>query len=154
MNEINRKITGMFVVFLMLAMLATPLVAAKPFYNDISVDKASKLILSEGHHDLIVLDLRPAYMFAAGHVPRAINVPVIELTGTTPPVILHWDILEAWIESTEGQSHLNDKIIIHCLAGLASPAGAQDLIDAGFKKVNSMAGGFTAWVGAGYPIET
>jgi rhodanese-related sulfurtransferase len=152
--ELNKKALVIFVVLMAVVMLATSLlgtVLARPFYKDISVEKASRLILSEGHHDLIVLDLRPAFMYAAEHIPRARNVPVIELNGG---VILHWDVLEAWIESAEGQSHLNDKIIIHCLAGLASPTGAQNLVDAGFKKVNSMDGGFNAWDAAGYPTVT
>jgi rhodanese-related sulfurtransferase len=152
----NRKLLGFALAIVFLAMLMAPMVGtviARPFYKDISVEKASRLILSEGHPDLVVLDLRPAFMYAAGHIPGAINVPVIELTGGTPPVILHWDVLEAWMESAEGQSHLNDKIIIHCLAGLASPTGAQNLIDTSFKKVYSMDGGFNAWAAAGYPTE-
>jgi rhodanese-related sulfurtransferase len=154
--ELNRKVLVISVALMAVAMLATLLgtVLARPFYKDISVEKASRLILSEDHPDLVVLDLRPAFMYATGHIPGAVNVPVIELTGGTPPVILHWDVLEAWIESAEGQSHLNDKIIIHCLAGLASPTGAQNLIDAGFKKVYSMEGGFDAWAAAGYPTVT
>jgi rhodanese-related sulfurtransferase len=151
----NKKIT--IASILVISILATSMagtVLARPFYKDITVEKASRLILSKGHHDLVVIDLRPAFMYASGHIPGAINVPVLEFTGGTPPVILHWDVLEAWMESTEGQSHLNNKIIIHCFGGLASPEGAQNLIDESFKKVNNMDGGFIAWMTAGYPTET
>ena len=151
----NKKITVASI--LIISILATSMagtVLARPFYKDITLEKASRLVLLKGHHDIVVIDLRPVSMYIAGHAPGAINVPVIEITGGTPPVIVHWDVLETWMESTEGQSHLNDKIIIYCLAGLASPEGAQYLIDEGFKKVNSMEGGFNAWVTSGYPIET
>jgi rhodanese-related sulfurtransferase len=154
-KELNRKVLVIYIALMAVAMLAASLlgtVLARPFYKDISVEKASRLILSEDHPDLVVLDLRPAFMYAAGHIPGAINIPVIELTGSTPPIILHWDVLDAWIEG-EGQNHLNDKIIIHCLAGLASPTGAHNLIDASFKKVYSMEGGFNAWAAAGYLTE-
>jgi len=144
----------MTVAFLAIVMLASSIgtVLARPFYMGISVEKAAKMALSKGHHDLVVIDLRPSFMFASAHVPGAINIPVIELTGGAPPIVLHWDILDSWIGG-EGQNYLNDKIIIYCLAGLASPTGAQSLVDEGFKKVYSMDGGFTAWVGAGYPTE-
>jgi rhodanese-related sulfurtransferase len=150
----NKKIT--ITSILLISIFVTSLVGivlAIPFYKDISVEKASRLILSKGHHDLVVIDLRPEFLYLAGHIPGAINVPVLEFIAEDPWVILHWDILDAWMESTEGQSHLNDKIIIQCYSGLASPIGAQNLIDEGFKKVNSMLGGFMAWVDSGYPIE-
>jgi len=148
----NKKRMAFALASLAVAMLVASIgtVLARPFYMDMSVEKASRMVLSDGHHDLVVIDLRPSFMFASGHIPGAINVPVVELTGGIP--LLHWDVLDAWIES-EGQSHLNDKIIIHCLVGLASPTGAQNLIDAGFKKVYSMDGGFIAWDAAGYPTE-
>ena len=150
----NKKVLVIAVALMAVAMLASSIgaVLARPFYMDISIEKAARMVLSKGHPDLVVIDLRPSFMFASAHVPGAVNVPVIELTGGTPPVILHWDVLDAWIES-EGQSNLNDKIIIHCLAGLVSPTGAQNLIDVGFKKVYSMDGGFNAWDAAGYPTE-
>jgi len=107
-----------------------------------SVESAQIMVSSNGHHDLVVIDLRPTFMFAGGHISGTINVPVIEFTGGMPPVLLHWEVLDAWINTAEGQSHLNDKIIIHCAQGLASPDGAQNLVDAGFKKVMSMDGGF------------
>jgi rhodanese-related sulfurtransferase len=104
------------------------------------------MVLGRYHHNLVIIDLRPTSFFKNGHVPGAINVPVLP-----PPA--DWSVLTAWINSPEGQSHLNDKIIIHCIAGMASPTGAQMLKDAGFRRVYNMEGGFNAWMAAGYPIE-
>ena len=148
----DKKLMGFALASMAVVMAVASIgtVLARPFYMDMSVEKAPRMVLSNGHHDLVVIDLRPSFMFASAHIPGAINVPVIDLTGGPP--VLHWDVLDAWTES-EGQSHLNDKIIIHCLIGLASPTGAQSLIDAGFKKVYSMDGGFIAWANAGYPTE-
>jgi len=142
----NKKISlGSLLLISIFAASLVGTVLARPFYKDISVEKASRLILSKGHHDLAIIDLRPAFIFASGHIPGAINVPV-----SFPP---DWTILADWMASPEGQSHLNHKIVIHCLFGSASPTGAQRLIDTGFKKVFNMEGGFNAWVIAGYPTE-
>jgi rhodanese-related sulfurtransferase len=150
----NKKVLGIAVVLMAAAMLATSIggVLARPFYKDISLKKTYSMIFIEDHPELLVIDIRMAtgppfpLAYDQGHISGAINVPVI-VSGTP-----HWDVLTDWIES-EGQSHLNDKIIIYCVLGGFSPIGAQMLIDAGFKKVYSMEGGFNAWLVAGYPAE-
>ena len=136
----NRKLVGTAVVLMAAAMLATSIggALARPFYKDISIDKTYSMIFIEDHPELLVIDIRPTAMYAAGHIPGAI--PVFFQTMST------------WIAG-EGQNHLNDKLIVHCVAGVLSPTYAQMLIDAGFKKIYSMDGGYNAWVAAGYPTE-
>lgn len=87
-------------------------------YENISVNTVRNMVLGRCHHNLVIIDLRPNSLFKNGHVPGAINVPVLP-----PPA--DWSVLTAWINSQQGQSHLNDKIIIHCIGGMASPIGAQ-----------------------------
>ena len=141
----NRK--TLIATLMLLAVLTCSFVGtvlARPFFKDISLEKAHRMIMSNGHHDLIVIDLRPTSMYAVSHIPSAINVPFVSLPP--PP---NFAVLNAWISSPEGQSHFNDKIILHCIAGIGSPIAAQILIDAGFKKVNNMEGGFNAWLAGG-----
>jgi rhodanese-related sulfurtransferase len=153
-SELNRKVLGLAVAFMATAMLTTSIggVLAKPFYEDISLRKTYSMVYVEDHPELLVIDIRMAtgppspYTYNQGHIQGAINVPVIE-SGSP-----NWAVLTAWIES-EGQSHLDDKIIIYCVLGGFSPIGAQMLIDADFKKVYSMEGGYSAWAAAGYPAE-
>ena len=146
----NKKILVLGVALMAVAMLATSVggVLARPFCKDISVDKTYSMIYVEDHPELLVIDLRPTTMFAIGHILDAINIPYIVLgpPGTTQNTA----VLNAWI-ANEGQDHLNDKIIVHCIGGITSPNVANMLIEAGFKKVYSMDGGFNAWVAAGYP---
>ena len=138
----NKKILGIVVVLLAAAMLATSIggVLARPFYKDISLEKTYSMIFIEDHPELLVIDIRPPtgspFAYDQGHIPGAINVPSATLS--------------AWITG-EGLNHLNDKIIVNCYLGIGSPGAAQTLIDAGFKKVYSMDGGYNAWVAAGYP---
>ena len=107
-------------------------------YKNIPVEKTQRMVFSNGHPDLIVIDLRPVSMFQGGHIPGAINVPM--------------PVLEAWILG-EGQDYLNKKLIVHCHLEIVSPVAAQMLVDAGFKKVNNMKGGFMAWLSAGQDID-
>jgi len=153
----NKKILAL-VLTLVLAILTASFaetVLAKPIKKkvevkkEISVDKAYSMIFSENHHDLVIIDLRPTEMYEAGHISGAINVPFVQLPP--PP---NFAVLNAWIASPEGQSHLNDKIIVHCIGGIGSPVAVGILSDAGFKKVYNMEGGFNAWIAAGYPIVT
>ena len=140
----NRKILVTFVALMVLAMLATPFVGAvlaRPFYKDISIKKTYSMIFVEDHPELLVIDIRPSSMYESGHIAGVINVP------------LPLSNLDSWIAGA-GQSYRNNKIIVHCYLGSMSPIAADLLIDAGFKKVYNMEGGFNAWVGAGYPVVT
>ena len=123
----------------------TGTVIASPYLN-INVQRVRRMVLRNCSSNLVILDLRSESMYMSGHIPGAINVPVLP----PPP---DWTVLENWINSDEGQSHLNDKIIVHCLAGLASPSAANMLETAGFTRVYNMEGGFNAWIAAGYNIE-
>ena len=105
--------------------------------------KTYNMIFIETHHDLLLIDVRPPtglpIAYDLGHIPGAINIPM--------------DALSAWITG-DGQNHLNDKIIVNCWLGLLSVDAAQMLIDAGFKKVYTLEGGFSAWADASYPVAT
>ena len=44
------------------------------------------------------------------------------------------------------------KILVHCLSGKRGSIASQMLVDSGYKRVNNIQGGITAWVNAGYPV--
>jgi sulfur-carrier protein adenylyltransferase/sulfurtransferase len=50
-------------------------------------------------------------------------------------------------------SSLDKEIILYCAGGSRSALSAKALIDMGYTNVSSMAGGFSKWQHAGYPIE-
>lgn len=143
----NRKI--LIASLILMAIVATSFIGtvmARPLYKVISVEKAQRMIFSEADHDLVVIDLRGEGSYDSEHIPGAINVPVTGMPAD-------WTGFEAWM-ATEGQNYLEEhRIIVHCVMGRRSLDAAQKLIDAGFKKVDTIEGGFNAWLDAGYPTE-
>ena len=153
-EEMNKKI--LVVSMILSAIFATSFIGtvlARPFYNFISVEKAHRMIFSKGHHDLVVIDIRPTGAYDFGHIPGAINVPVIIPSGTPgTPGGFNQAIFDNWFEA-EGKNLLNNKIIIHCMIGPGSIMYAPNFVEAGFKKVQIIDGAILAWIDAGYPTQ-
>jgi rhodanese-related sulfurtransferase len=82
------------------------------------------------------VDVRTPEEYAAGHAPRAVNIPL--------------DTLDANLDRLE----TNEPIYLICESGNRSKKAAEKLKEAGFNNVLSVAGGTAAWKAAGLPIET
>jgi rhodanese-related sulfurtransferase len=86
--------------------------------------------------DTVVLDVRTAQEFAAGHVPGAINIP--------------HDQVEARIGELE---HARDReIVVYCRTGRRSDLALQILAARGFSKLLHLEGDYLAWQAAGRPV--
>ena len=83
------------------------------------------------------LDIREDHEFAKGHAKGALH--------------LGRGILERDIESIIPQK--DTEIVLYCGGGYRSALAAVSLGLMGYTAVKSMAGGFKAWVEAGYPLE-
>lgn len=86
-------------------------------------------------NDYVLLDVREKDEYREGHLANAVSVPR--------------GYLELRIEQT-----VPDKatpIVAYCAGGTRSLLAAKQLKDMGYQKVISMAGGYSAWKGAGYP---
>lgn len=103
-------------------------------YIDVTPAEAKDLI--ENNPGIIIIDVSPHY--ANGHLPGAINYYL-------------------------GDGSLDDAIpaldkdatyLVYCHVDSVAIAGAQKLVDAGFKTVYRLEGNYSAWVDAGYPVET
>ncbi|MBD3330800.1 hypothetical protein GF354_04700 [Candidatus Peregrinibacteria bacterium] len=103
-------------------------------YTDLTASEAKDLI--DTTPELIVVDVSPHY--ADGHVPGAVNYPVGD--GTLDDTIPTLD--------TEAM------YLVYCHGEEPSRLGAQKLVDAGFTNVYRLEGNYSAWVDAGYDIET
>jgi rhodanese-related sulfurtransferase len=86
---------------------------------------------------LIVLDVREPDEFKKGHVPKAINIPrgmlEFKVTQTIPDK--------------------NAQILAYCKTGGRSCLACSTLVQMGYKNAVSIAGGWDAWLKAGYPVE-
>jgi glyoxylase-like metal-dependent hydrolase (beta-lactamase superfamily II)/rhodanese-related sulfurtransferase len=87
--------------------------------------------------DLQIVDVRRPAEYVNGHVPRAFNAPLASLDRSLGPLPLEKDKLTAVI----------------CAGGYRSSAAASLLQKQGFSNLLNVAGGTSAWMDAGYPVE-
>ena len=87
---------------------------------------------------VVVLDVRTAAEFAAGHVPGARNVSHDELAGRLGEL-----------------NELRDKeVVLYCRSGRRTALAEDVLRKAGFTKLLHLDGDFLAWQAAHRPVET
>ncbi len=97
------------------------------------VPEVSAVDAESGQAGHVLLDVRNADEWEAGHAPSAQWVPLREL------------------ESARFQLPINRRIVCVCRTGARSARAAETLISWGFEAAN-MVGGMRAWVEAGYPV--
>jgi rhodanese-related sulfurtransferase len=108
--------------------------AAKARVPEVSVADAEPAIRAA----VILVDVREADEFAAGHLPGAVHISrgMLEFRFQAMPALQARDI----------------PIVLYCkTSGRAALAGAA-LLDMGYLNVQNIAGGFDAWAGAGKPV--
>jgi rhodanese-related sulfurtransferase len=98
--------------------------------TSISVHNVKELLKE---NDLFILDVRSTEEFSAGHLKGSKNIPVQSLSLKIAS-LLDWK---------------NKKVLVYCHSGGRSLAASQMLKKSGFTKIYNMAGGVSAWVGAG-----
>lgn len=86
----------------------------------------------------VVLDVREAEEFANGHIPGAIHISR--------------GLLEFKLSSDSSLNDRDLKIILYCKTSGRAALAAKSLHDMGYIHVQSIAGGFDAWVAQGNPI--
>ena len=109
----------------------------------------------------IYLDVRTEAEFAEGHVPGALNIPVMLKDPQTSRMMLNGEFL-----STVEQSIRKDaRLIVGCRSGVRSTRAQEILQPAGYDHVANMLGGFIGqrneagevihpgWSMMGYPVE-
>jgi rhodanese-related sulfurtransferase len=103
-------------------------------FTFVSVNELTQLVNKENG---LVIDIRSKDDFTKGHITDSIH-------------ILASDIKAGNLSGVE--SHKVDPIIVVCRAGQTAQAAADDLVKAGFEKVNVLTNGITAWNEANLPL--
>ena len=85
-----------------------------------------------------LLDVREQDEFAAGHLPGAVHASR--------------GMLEFKLSSTPSLSNRDLKIVLYCKTSGRAALAAASLLDMGYSNVQSIAGGFDAWIAAGKPV--
>jgi len=141
---VKKSLITAFVLMFILSVSASCLAAktgsdfvaeAKKTVEEISVDDA-KADIDAGKVAFIV-DCRTEKEFDRGHLPKAIHV-------------------DRGLLEFQANEELPDKdayIICYCKTGGRSCLATNTLTEMGYTSVKSMAGGWKAWIKAGYPIE-
>ena len=101
----------------------------------VSPAQATQLINRE---DAVVIDVREADEFAAGHLPGAVHIAR--------------GLLEFKLSGDPGLSARDLKLVVYCKTGGRAALAACTLHDMGYLHVKSIAGGFDGWAGAGKPV--
>lgn len=105
----------------------------QPFtYEQISAEEARRLM--DEHPDSIVLDVREAEEYEAGHIPGAVLLPVGSISG---------DTAAAAIPETDSL------VLVYCRSGRRSKLAAEALAGLGYSNVKEF-GGILGWP---YAIE-
>ena len=86
----------------------------------------------------VLIDVREADEFAAGHLPGAVLVPR--------------GLLELKLSGTPALSGRDLKVVLYCKTSGRAALAAQTMQGMGYLNVSSVAGGYDAWVAAGKPV--
>lgn len=111
--------------------LWTPIKESQPHVTAVEFKK----ILDSGK-DLVLIDVRTADEYKAGHLPGAINIPRGLTEWVTPKTI----------EDTD------TAIYAYCRTGARSAFVTQRLIEMGYTNVTNIYDAFKGWVEAGYGV--
>jgi rhodanese-related sulfurtransferase len=109
---------------------------AKARIHEINTDAADAAI----HEADVLLDVREADEFHAGHIPGAINIPR--------------GLLEFKLSNDPKLSARDMKIVLYCKTSGRAALAACSLHDMGYLHVQSIEGGFDAWFAAGKDVTT
>lgn len=93
----------------------------------------------------LVVDVREGEELAAGRLPGALHVP----RGVLEAKAAHDSpVRDPAFEDPERP------VLLYCASGVRSLFAADRLRELGFRRVASLAGGFTGWKQAGLPVES
>lgn len=101
-----------------------PQLSAIEFHDVLTTDK-----------EMRVLDVRPALDFAAGHIKRAVNIPVADL------------------RTRHTELDPSKPLIVVCPGGNRATMGISLLMQRGFQHLMNVAGGMTGYAAAGFAYD-
>lgn len=120
---------------------------AKSRITEVTVQE---LALAMQDHHTILIDVREPDELGQGFVDRSVNYPrgVLEMRiHQHPSVSSNCDTMAAL------EQLATKPIYLLCRSGARSALATDTLKNMGFSTVYSVAGGFQAWLDAGYPVE-
>ena len=108
--------------------------AAKAQIQEIPVDEAEQAIRAAD----VLIDVREADEYQAGHIPGAIHASR--------------GVLEFKLSSTPALTPRDLKVVVYCKTSGRAALAARAMHEMGYLQVQSISGGFDAWLAAGKPV--
>jgi rhodanese-related sulfurtransferase len=113
------------------AALATPNPHA---FKNLTVDEFARMAADKRN---VILDVRTAAEFQAGHLPGAVNL----------------DVKAPDFEARAAALDKSKVYLVHCASGVRSVRACDKLVRLDFPMLYNLPGGFKAWAKAGKPVE-
>ena len=108
--------------------------AAKALVQEVPLDQADEAIRTAD----VLIDVREADEYQAGYIPGAIHASR--------------GVLEFRLSGTPELGARDLKVVLYCKTSGRAALAARAMQDMGYLQVQSIAGGFDAWVAAGKPV--
>ncbi|EDM80834.1 rhodanese/MoeB/ThiF domain protein [Plesiocystis pacifica SIR-1] len=105
--------------------------------RELSVDETKARVLDNRSDSPVLVDVRERDEYEQGFIPHAEWIPR--------------GFLELKIEDLVADR--SREVVIYCAGGVRSALAARSLVEMGYERVYSMAGGFRAWKNAGHAFE-
>jgi rhodanese-related sulfurtransferase len=126
LSLLNRIKAGACLLSLLLGGLVFLPAARAVTYGDITAFELKNRI-DAGDQGLIIVDIRSAAKYDAGHIPTAVDIPLRE-----------FGVQVYTLDRTKD-------IVVYCDLGVQSKLACEVLISAGFKDVYNLTGGLQEW---------
>ena len=97
---------------------------------------ATEAVLMLNRDKPLVLDVRDATEFAAGHIQGAKNIPVAELANRLKEI----------------EKFKDKPVLVHCQKGMRAKSACNTLKAQQFSKLNNLQGGLDTWIEAKLPV--
>jgi rhodanese-related sulfurtransferase/thioredoxin-related protein len=102
-------------------------------FKNLGVDEFARMAADKRN---VILDVRTAAEFEAGHLPGAVNL----------------DVKAPDFEARAAALDKSKVYLVHCASGVRSARACQKLVGLNFPMLYNLPGGFNAWVKAGQPV--
>jgi rhodanese-related sulfurtransferase len=103
-------------------------------FKNLGVDEFAKLAVDKQN---VILDVRTAKEFDAGHLRGAVNL----------------DVNAANFEQRAASLDKSKVCLVHCASGVRNARACEKLVRLDFQTLYNLPGGFKAWEKAGMPVE-
>jgi len=108
--------------------------AETPGFKNLSVADFAKMARDKQN---VILDVRTAQEFAAGHIAGAVNL----------------DVTAADFEQKAAALDKSKTYLVHCASGVRSERACKKMMQLDFPHLYNLPGGFKAWTAAGEPVD-